>query len=291
MKNWLFIFCLVVFCSCEKDINFDLDDAANVLVVDARIENNEAPVVVLTTSLGYFGKITPSILANSFVHDAEVFISNGTKTHQLKEYSYSLVPGFTGYFYSIDSANLATAFLGETNQNYQLKIVSEGKVYNSTTFIPAFNAVLDSVWTLPAPQNPDSNKRNLFIRGTDPPGRGNYLRYFTKVNDEAFFPGENSVFDDQVIDGTTFDVQLSRGVDKNNPPKADSNFFKKGDTITIKFCNIDKATYTFWNTWEFAYQSIGNPFTQPNKVIGNISNGALGAFCGYATRYKTIVAN
>ena len=51
-----------------------------------------------------------------------------------------------------------------------------------------------------------------------------------------------------------------------------------GDTVTFKFCNIDKATYTFWSSWEFAYQSIGNPFAQPNKVVGNISNGALGAF-------------
>jgi hypothetical protein len=40
---------------------------------------------------------------------------------------------------------------------------------------------------------------------------------------------------------------------------------------------------------EFAYQSIGNPFASPNKVLGNISNGALGAFTGYAAFYKTII--
>ncbi len=39
---------------------------------------------------------------------------------------------------------------------------------------------------------------------------------------------------------------------------------------------------------EFAYQSIGNPFASPNKVLGNMSNGALGAFSGYAAFYKTI---
>jgi hypothetical protein len=40
---------------------------------------------------------------------------------------------------------------------------------------------------------------------------------------------------------------------------------------------------------EFGYQSIGNTFSSPTKVIGNISNGALGAFCGYAAFYKTII--
>ena len=98
------------------------------------------------------------------------------------------------------------------------------------------------------------------------------------------------MFDDQVIDGTPFTVQLPQGIDRNDPPKADSNFFKRGDTITLKYCNIPQSAYTFWSTWEFAFQGIGNPFTQPNKVLGNISNGALGAFCGYGVQYKTIIA-
>jgi hypothetical protein len=85
-------------------------------------------------------------------------------------------------------------------------------------------------------------------------------------------------------------VQLPQGIDRNDPPKADSNFFHRGDTVTLKFCNIDKATYTFWSTWEFAYQGIGNPFAQPNKVIGNVSNGALGGFFGYAAWYKQVIA-
>jgi hypothetical protein len=138
--------------------------------------------------------------------------------------------------------------------------------------------------------NPDTNARVLFIRTTDPAGRGNYVRYFTKNGSDPFLPGENSVYDDQVIDGTTYEVQLPGGIDRNDPPRSDENFFHRGDTVTLKFCNIDRPTYIFWSSWEFAYQGIGNPFAQPNKVIGNISNGALGAFCGYAAWYRTVVA-
>jgi hypothetical protein len=98
-----------------------------------------------------------------------------------------------------------------------------------------------------------------------------------------------SVFNDDIVDGTTYTVQVEPGINRNDPPEFEENFFKKSDTVTLKICNIDRATYNFWNTWEFAQQSIGNPFSQPNKVIGNISNGALGAFCGYASWYKTIV--
>ena len=276
--------------SCEKDVTLNVASAEPLLVADAQIENGQPPIVVLTKSLGYFSKIDPQILAGSFVRNAEVYVSNGTVTHKLKEYSTSFAPGFTAYFYSNDLSNPATAFVGQFTKTYNLRIVSEGKEYTSSTFIPNNAITLDSIYTRLAPQNPDTAKRVLLLKSTDPPGLGNYGRYFTKKNSEPFLPGENSVFDDQVIDGTPFTVQLPQGIDRNDPPKADSNFFKRGDTIRLKYCNIPQSAYTFWSTWEFAFQGIGNPFSQPNKVLGNISNGALGAFCGYGVQYKTIIA-
>lgn len=290
MKKMVLILFTIIFFSCEKNVDLNISETNPLLTVDAQIENDQYPNVVLTKSLGYFNNISPQLLANSFVRNAEVFVSNGVVSQKLKEYPVQVAPGFIAYFYSADLTNPATAFKGAANTNYSLRVLVDGVEYNATTIIPALNATLDSVFVKKAPQNPDTNKRNLFIRVTDPAGRGNYVRYFTRLNSGPFLAGENSVFDDQIIDGTTFDVQLSPGIDRNNPPKSDSNFFKRGDTITMKFCDISKPTYTFWNTWEFAYQSIGNPFAQPNKVLGNISNGALGAFCGYAARYRTFVA-
>ncbi len=284
----LFIGLLVLY-SCEKDIDFNLKESAPVLTVDAQIENGQAPRVVLTKSFSYYQKIDASLLAGSFVRNAEVYLSNGTLTHRLKEYTVPLAPGFAAFYYSIDSANLATAFVGEFNRNYTLRIVSEGKEYIANTDIPASVNFPDSLWFKKAPQNPDTTLRVLFMRATDPVGRGNYVRYFTKKNSEPFLPGEN-VFDDQVIDGTTYEIQLPQGIDRNNIISRDSSFYKRGDTVTLKFCAINKASYNFWNTWEFSYQSIGNPFAQPNKVLGNISNGALGAFIGYAAGYRTLVA-
>lgn len=290
MKNIAGIVLVMFFLSgCEKNIDFNLKDADDVLVVDAQIENGQPPVVVLTKSLDYFGQINPQILANSFIHQAEINISNGTSTHKLKEYAVPFAPGITYYYYSIDSSNLATAFNGAFNKSYSLSIKSGGKEYNAQTTIPVLSKFPDSVWSKRAPLNPDTNKAVLMIRTYDPPGFGNYIRYFTKKNRGQFLPGENSVFDDKIIDGTTYEVQVDPGVDRNNKVSYDSNYFKKGDTVTLKIANIDKSTYTFWNTWEFAYQSIGNPFSQPGKVIGNVNNGALGAFYGYATWTKTII--
>ena len=289
--KYLFSFGLIlILCSCEKNINVDVHKVDDLLVVDAQIESGKFPTVILTKSFDYFSKINPSLLAGIFVHNAEISISNGTLTHKLKELAIPLGGGYTGYIYIIDSANIATAFAGEFNKRYNLSINVNGKLYTATTTIPLLTKYPDSVWLKQAPLNPDTNKRVLMVRTTDPPGLGNYIRYFTKKNSGDFLPGQNSVFDDAIIDGTTYSVQVDPGVDYNNPVPVDSNFFKKGDTVTLKICNIDKATYTFWNTWEFSQQSVGNPFAQPNRVIGNINNGALGAFYGYAAWFKTLIA-
>lgn len=127
------------------------------------------------------------------------------------------------------------------------------------------------------------------IKATDPPGYGDYIRYYTKRNSEPFYPALNSVFDDQIIDGTSYEVEVERGVDRNKELEDDYSFFDRGDTVLFKLSNIDKATFDFWRTVEYSYSSIGNPFSSPTKVMGNISNGALGYFGGYASQFRSII--
>lgn len=284
------LFLLVTFSACEKDISFDLNQQNPVIVVDAQIENGQGPIVVLSRSLNYFGAISPQILAASFVHSANITVANGSLVHRLREYSFPLGNNYIGYYYGVDSSSLSTAFVGEFGKTYGLTINVRGVEYRSITTIPLLTKVADSLWFKIAPNNPDPNKRVLMARVTDPPGLGNYVRYFTKINQGPFLPGYNSVFSDEVVDGTTYQGQVDPGVDRNNPPGTGENFFQKGDTVTLKLSNIDRPTYRFWTTWEFMQQSIGNPFSQPGKVEGNISNGALGAFCGYASWTGTAIA-
>ena len=289
MKKLAYLFTVVIFCSCEKTINFEPHDAEPLLVVEATIESGQPPLVILSNSLDYFSKISPDILANSFVRNADVFVSDGTITHKLKEYAYPNVAGYTLYYYTIDSANLSNAIIGKFNTNYQLRIVTNGKEYTAATTIPPLAKQIDSLWWKPAPDNPDTNKVVLMSRVTDPPGLGNYIRYFTRVNDGMFLPGIASVFDDQIVDGTTYELQVEQGVNRNlDIDFEEYSFFNRGDTITVKFTNIDKATFDFWRTMEFSYSSIGNPFSSPTKVLGNVKN-ALGYFGGYAVQYKSLI--
>src|SRR6186997_777005 len=112
----------VIINGCEKKIDIKLKDESTKVVVEASIENGQAPLVTLMRSFGYFSELTPSVLTQAFIHNAEVYISNGTKTHKLKEYAVPVAPAITIYYYSTDSASLSTAITGELDHSYSLRV-------------------------------------------------------------------------------------------------------------------------------------------------------------------------
>jgi hypothetical protein len=276
--------------ACEKAVNFDLDEKEPKLVVEAAIENGLAPIVVLSKSFNFFATFGLKELAGISARGAEVYMSDGLQTLKLKEYGQQ-IPGTTDsvFYFTNDIALFPAAIIGAVNKSYSLRIVWNGKEYKANTTIPQVTRRIDSLFWKKAPEGNDTNKVSLMVKATDKPGYGDYIRYFTKSNREDFLPGLNSVFDDQIIDGTTYTIEVERGVNRSIPRGDGFAFFNKGDTVSLKLCNIDKTTYDFWRTAEFSYASIGNPFSTPTKVSGNISNGALGYFGGYGAQFKTII--
>ncbi|MCU0387169.1 MAG: DUF4249 domain-containing protein [Chitinophagaceae bacterium] len=273
-----------LFFSCEKVIELVPEEQPPKLVVDGYIESGQPPRVIITRSLAYFDKLTPTMLTESFVRNADVRVSDGLRSVRLREYGIP-IPGGTVFFYSVDTSNPAALMLGEFNKTYKLTISKDGETFEANTTIPDLTKKSDSLWWEPAPNNPDTNRVVVFARVADPPGLGNYIRYYTSRNDSAYFPGLNSVFDDNIVDGITYEIQVFRGQDRNQEFDQDEfGFFRRGDRVKVKLTNIDKATYDFWRTWEQNQQNVGNPFSVPIKVLSNISNGAIGIWGGYAAQ-------
>lgn len=288
-RNLIFVWVCILLIACEREINITPVNKDSRLVVDAEIENGRAPIVVLSKSLNFFSTIDSAELANSYIRNATVSIQEGNTIYPLKEFEIRDTSGNRFYYYSTDPQAIPQ-LIWQFGKNYKLSINVEGISYTSETTIPLLTKTMDSIWWKPAPNNDDPKKVVLMARVQDPPGLGNYIRYFTRQNSQAFLPGLNSVFDDNIIDGKTYEIQVDRGVNRNEDVDFETyGFFQKGDTVSVKLCNISKSTYDFWRTWEFNLQSVCNPFSSPGKVIGNISNNALGAFCGYAAQYRTLI--
>lgn len=286
---YLILFTVLIY-SCERAIVFTPQTHEPKLVVEGIIENDLYPTVFLTKSLDFFSNISREEVTGSFVRNAEVTISDGVNTETLKEYEIRVSGDTLLSYYSIDTANGREGMRGLIGLTYQLNIKTDGREYSATTTIPYLRKTLDSLYYYPVYTSADSTRMIVYGRFNDPPGYGDYIRYFTKVNSGLYLPGLNSVFDDHVVDGKKYNVQIERGIDRNIEIDFENySYFKKGDIISIKFCTIDKGVFDFWRTMEYSYASIGNPFSSPTKVIGNISNGALGYFGGYAVQYASII--
>lgn len=277
------------FLSCEREITFELEQPSPKLVVEAFIENGEPPFVFLTSSLAYYATVSLPILNESLVKDAEVSIEFSGTRYPLRGHTATGPASLLGYFYTVDSVAQQPALRGALRGSYKLTIRWKGETYTAATTIPDTTRTIDSIfWKWPPPGNPPG-KVAVYVRAKDRPGLGDYIRYFTKQNNGPFLPGFNSVFDDQIIDGTTYEVQVDRGVIRTGELEEGYALFNRGDTVQLKLCTIDKATYDFWRTTEFNFASVGNPFSSPTRVLSNLSNGALGYFGGYAVQYRRLL--
>lgn len=290
MNRLSFLLLMLTGCcwSCERNIDISAGKAETLVVIEGVIEEGEYPVISVTNSLGLFASISPELLSEIFIHDAEVVISNGNSSMQLKEYSIPTGPGYTFSFYSADTLAASDLFKGEVNTTYHLSVKANGKEYTAQTTIPESGITIKDAFAESANLE-DEQKMRLMVTLADKPGYGNYHRYFTKTNNEPFYPGLYSAGNDQIIDGVTVTIQLDKGVDKNGEIDFDTYpYFDKGDSVIIKISEIDLDTYNFWRTLEFSYASTGNPFSSPVKIIGNIQGGALGYFGGYNPQFYSI---
>lgn len=296
------------FVSCEKDIDIELPESERKLVVEGNIEPGQPPFVLLTKNMDYFGPTDLNTLQSLFVHDATITVSNGTNTVQLTEICTSQLPdsllpdiavligvslndlksfGFCLY------TTLDPSIFGEVGKTYTLNILAEGKQLFSTTTIPT-PIKMNSFWYKDQPGF--SNYGYLWFNQTDPAPYGNAYRIFTqrKGKDSRFLPADGSVWDDQLINGLTFDAFIFRGAEPNSTDPEDfaetSEYFKQGDTIIIKFCTIDLPHFDFWETFETAAFNDGNPFAAPTTIKTNIEGGGLGVWGGYGVTYDTLIA-
>ena len=291
-KKYLIIIPIIFFVtSCEKNVTVEVPVASEEIVVEGKIETDDVAIVLLSHTLPFFGEInTSEILLNS-ITGATVIVEDDTEVDTLIQLS----PLYGIY--------IGSKIRGVQGKKYKLTVLAEGKTIHAFTSIPQ-SVKLDSVWW-----KPDGNRDSLgfaWAHLTDPDSVGNCYRWYAqrinhytfgpekgKMKDSTFIPAPGSVFEDKFINTKSFDLSFPRGRFQFSSKEDDSNdeefFFKRGDTIVLKFCSIDRNHFEFWRTEETQVQNNGNPFGSPAPLSGNIEGG-LGIWGGYSPFYDTIIA-
>jgi len=285
---------------CIEDYTPEPLDNNQAYVVEGFIEagDGSAPAYVLITeSIPFISTVDLTSFNSLFVNDAKVTVNDGVNTVELTELCLDELPPEVKEIaaqvlgFDPDSTLLnICAYVDILDQldrkiggKYDLNIEFEDNIITASTTIPDFIPLTDLRWDQP-PGEPSDTLARLWVTIDDIEDEANYYRYFTEENNTGFVAPFSSVTDDALFDGADVEFPLNKAESRDTEFDANSfGLYTRGDTIRIKWMNIDEAHYDFWNTLEFSRNNSG-PFSAFNRVTSNV-DGALGVWGGYAVGF------
>jgi hypothetical protein len=265
-KSSVFALFILVFASCEKVIQVDLNSSDPQIIVEATMSDtiSEKAEVRLSRSVNFSESNTFPAVANAAVTITDL---TDNKIDTLKE----SVAGF------YKSSKLS----GQEGHSYLLTVKTDGKTLTSTANIPR-KVKLDSI-EIRGQVFFGSINYQIIPKYKDIKGIGDNYRFVLSVNgkrqDDIF------VFTDELSDGNPNGRPLNRGRSSDSTEN-----IKLGDRIDIEFQCIDKGVYDYFNT--LRVRGGGGPGgggATPANPVTNIKGGALGYFSAYTKQTKSAV--
>lgn len=265
--------------SCNDDLRLDLSDPGDLIVVDGWIENGKQAKVFLTTNSPYFSSIDSASIRALVLSQAKVTLSDGENSEVLilrSDWDY-----FPPFYYA------GNTIFGKTGKVYTLTASYGGKTVIAETSIPLKVNIDSSYFEL---SEGEDSIGNAVINFTDPPEEKNYYRILTRRvgKDDRFIPTFIIAINDQYFNGEAISFNFAL------PPASflstsETEFFQIGDTILVKLCTMDKASFDFWSSYQDEVLNATNPFASSMiDLKTNIDGEGLGIWGGYGVDIDTI---
>lgn len=252
----------MLFTSCEKVIDYNLDNSNSAIVIEAVLTDSKEPFAIsITKTSPYFGSSKSMQVTGAKV---SVKADNGKQ-----RYFTEVSPG---------TYQLAKVFAAPKVW-YTVYVEYEGITYTARSYLNEFVPMVDCTLTyFDGFGFFDSGyKINCFIK--DPPNIENYYRLKLYVNGKVVNnEGEMDVYSDKLFDGKVIGLVQNSSV-----------VFDKNDTVLVEVQAIDKSTYNYFSTLESISGLEIIESASPSNPISNFDNGALGYFSAYSFDRRTII--
>lgn len=268
-----FILTITALTACKKEIPFDYNEVEPVVVVEGRV-TNEGAWVVITRSRSVTDSVQPHCEQGALV----TISADGSTT---------TLP------YDAATDSYRSSMTGIAGTTYRLDVDFDGHHYQSSAFMPApapilsagffWMSVMDErmlVYELWA-ADPYPDERNQFWYRIDRishhphlAGKSKTEPYRWGVHEDRGNPPGLVFFDIMTVSEKTMDED-----DEDNW----KSILYDGDTITCQLMTIDRPVYDYFSSLRAGQSGGANPSS-------NISGGCLGYFAaGSVTRTDTIV--
>lgn len=260
MKNLLFLLPIILFFSCEKVIDVELNEANENLAIEAKFNTETKEInVLISKTTAYFN---PEDI--EFVSDAVVRVSNEKGNIQELELN--------------GNGNYSTVVNFDLSDSLTLEVEHDLGIFSSTAEVVQ-TASLNSI---------------EFIKGTGPLALpdGEYLIRVLIADDVE---EENYYMFETVKNGMP--LASFRGYDVIDDLLATNglidyifvgNTHSVGDTVNLSLLSLNEAAYKYYGDLA-QLQSEGLASASPANPVNNWSNNALGYFMVFAPTDYTIV--
>ncbi|NOX48550.1 MAG: DUF4249 domain-containing protein [Chlorobi bacterium] len=243
-----------VLTSCEKVINFELENAEPQIVIEATTNGTtQTTKVLLSYSGGYynsdgFEKIT----------GAEIFLTVDSESKQmLTEINPGVYEGFGQII--------------RPGQSCHLEVSTSGRHYSAFSQMPEI-VMIDSAYYQYSPETlfaPEGYR--AIVTFTDPPETGNYYRVMLEVDGQMVTDGIYYLFSDKSGTQGIVNYVLYR------------NTLVPNSRFRVKLFSIDKSTYDYYSELDKLSGSDPGPAqAAPANPENNIQPEALGYFSARA---------
>lgn len=286
-----FILLVLLFNSCQPDIDYTISGYTQKIIVEGYIANDEYPRVYLTLNVPLSQKVDSITILKNVIRYAKVTISDSINPNAIGAKTEILTSGwesekrlFPPYKY------FGTDFKGEEGKTYYLTVVYSGYTLQAQTTIPYHTDIIDFKTV---PMNGNDSLRSLFMTINIDSSHKNSYRVFTKKKKDGYFIETQFLYNAEFTLSGNNTFIISPKVTELDPSFDEGGYFVKGDTIQVKLCTIDRvATQFFKNLTLFSSTSgIGrNLFIgEKDALKSNISSPGFGIWYGNGTSNYSII--
>jgi hypothetical protein len=255
---------MVLFSSCEKVIDLDLNSAEKKYVIEAVLTDIPGQAKVTLTQTKDFDE------DNTFpgIDGATVTITeNGGPTTTLVRTSAGVYE--------------APALTGVSGRTYTLSLTAPtGEVFTAVSTMPQ-KVLMDTIYASDEFFFGE-NLKVINVEHPDPIGLGNSYRYIQYVNGQR--KTAIQIRNDEYSDGRKINSKLFDFDDNDD----DEDKIKSGDQIRVDFLCIDPVIYKYWFSL-IRSATGGSQQATPANPVTNVKGGALGYFSAHTFHSKTMI--
>lgn len=249
----------ILFSSCERVIEIDLNSASPSIVAEARLFKDSVLHVTLTYTSDYYSADSPAI-----IDDAVIKLYDGELTEELE--------------YKGNGNYLGKLIKGRAGGQYNLEILYSGIVYSAGSEMPE-SAVIAST------QHIVSHAQSIL----NPEGRRIVTvscEFFDDPSEKNFymicFVADGRMIEDRYFMLSENDANGGSFTRSSNLISFSESIFYTGSEVEVRLYSMDEGVYNYFYQLDdilFWKRRVIPPV--PYNPVSNFSNGALGFFAAW----------